>query len=92
MSICLSDFEDSLVVEFLQFLLIMLDLLSFFLIIFDFGGYSLELCNRLFGDDKLCDNFFDMIVEVILFVFGGSDGFELIGDGCHLSKTDKVVI
>lgn len=75
MSIGLSNFEYSLIVEFLFFLLIVFDLLYFFIVGSDLGRYSLELVDGLFRDDELGDNLFDMTVKVVLFVGWRLDSF-----------------
>jgi len=75
MSVGLSDFEYSLVVEFLFFILIVFDLLYFFIVGSDLGRYSLELVDGLFRDDKLSDNLFNMTVKVVLFVGWRLDSF-----------------
>lgn len=75
MSIGLSNFEYSLIVEFLFFLLIVFDLLYFFIVGSDLGRYSLELVDGLFRDDELGDNLFNMTVKVVLFVGWRLDSF-----------------
>lgn len=88
MSVGLSDFEYTLIVKFLFFLLIIFDFLYFFIVSSDLGRYSLELVDGLFSDDKLSDNLFDMIVKVVLFVGWGFDSFERVSDGGHLNWDD----
>lgn len=84
MSVCLSDFEYSLIIEFLYFFFIILNGLYFFIIGFDLSRYGLKLSDWLFGDDELSDDFFEMIVKIVLFVGWGLDSFEWLGDGGHL--------
>lgn len=50
----------------------------------DFGRCGLKFGKGLFGDDKLRDNLFEMVVQVFLFGVGGRDVFEGLRDGCHI--------
>lgn len=88
MGIGLSYFEDSFIVEFLFFLWIVFDLLDFFIVGSDLSWYSLELVDRLFGDNKLSDNLFDMIIKVVLFVGGRFYSLKRVSDGGHLNWMD----
>ncbi len=70
MGVGFSDFEYDFVGVFFVFFGVIIEFLQFFVFGLDFGGCGLKLGEGLFGDDKLGDDLFEVIVEVVLFGVG----------------------